>query len=368
MDPVYAPPRRARASRDDYRRVTPEDDQAMQAVSAALYQPPSTHHPNVPPNDQLAAYADVADAHRVYAGKRMREGGEMVGDDDAGVFKASGSLTRDRGGGYGSAPPLAYDAGLLGSARMLYSIKESIARQPAQRCGVDGCEFQTKLKSSLKRHQALKHGIGDVDAEELRRKRREYDARKPTQRCGVDGCEFQTKHTSDLKDHQARVHGIGDVEVDELRRTEMERKARQPVQRCGVDGCEYQTKDKSNFKRHQALVHGIGDVDADELRRKDRERMTRQPVQRCGVDGCEYETKYKQHLKQHQARAHGIELTSAKRRHSSPSLPAPPPPAAPAPPQPPSWRLCATPGCAFRALSEWEMAEHAEDVHDDMDI
>ena len=50
--------------------------------------------------------------------------------------------------------------------------KERIARQPAQRCGVDGCEFQTKIKRDLKQHQARVHGIGDVDAEELRRKNR----------------------------------------------------------------------------------------------------------------------------------------------------------------------------------------------------
>ena len=56
--------------------------------------------------------------------------------------------------------------------------REWRARQTAQRCGVDGCEFQTKHKGNLKVHQARVHGIGDVDAEELRRKEREYRARK----------------------------------------------------------------------------------------------------------------------------------------------------------------------------------------------
>jgi hypothetical protein len=140
--------------------------------------------------------------------------------------------------------------------------KERIARQPVQRCGVDGCEYQNKDKSNFKRHQALKHGIGDVDAEELRRKQREYEAGRPFQRCGVDGCEFQTKYKGDLKDHQARVHGIGDVEAEELRRKEREYRARQPAQCCGVDGCEFQTKYKQELKRHQARVHGIGDVEA----------------------------------------------------------------------------------------------------------
>jgi hypothetical protein len=75
------------------------------------------------------------------------------------------------------------------------------------------------------------HGIGDVDTEELRRYKlrrykREYDARQPVQRCSVDGCEFQTKRKQDLQRHQARVHGIGDLDAEELRRKDKERAAR----------------------------------------------------------------------------------------------------------------------------------------------
>jgi hypothetical protein len=105
------------------------------------------------------------------------------------------------------------------------------------------------------------HGIGDVDAEEMRRKQREWDARQPVQRCGVDGCEFQTKHKRDLNRHQARVHGIGDVDAEELRRKDKESRARQPAQRCGVDGCEFQTKYRSDLERHRARVHEIGAVE-----------------------------------------------------------------------------------------------------------
>jgi hypothetical protein len=154
---------------------------------------------------------------------------------------------------------------------------------------------------------------------------REWQARRPFQRCGVDGCEFQSKRTDKLKEHQARVHGIGDVDAEELRRKKREYNSRQPAQRCGVDGCDYQTKDKSNLKRHQARVHGIVELDGDgdeeeveeeeedeaaaERRKKaarERERIARQPVQRCGVDGCEFQTKRKGNLKEHQARVHGI--------------------------------------------------------------
>jgi hypothetical protein len=81
--------------------------------------------------------------------------------------------------------------------------------QRLRRCGVEGCEHQTKHIYSLKRHQALVHGIGDVEAaEERRRKKRERAARQPILRCCVDGCEYQTKYTNDIKNHQARVHGI----------------------------------------------------------------------------------------------------------------------------------------------------------------
>jgi hypothetical protein len=170
-------------------------------------------------------------------------------------------------------------------------MRESNARQPAQRCGVDGCEFQTKQKGNFRRHQARVHGIGDMDVEELRRKNaarmRESNARQPAQRCGVDGCEFQAKHKQHIKQHQARVHGIGDVDAEELRRKERERKARQPVQRCGVEGCEYQTKQKSVLKQHQANVHDIGVV-----------------WQFCDEAGCDFKAKKKSITDRHKKRFH----------------------------------------------------------------
>jgi hypothetical protein len=70
------------------------------------------------------------------------------------------------------------------------------------------------------------HGIGDVDADELRRKRREYEARQHIQRCGVDGCEYQTKHKFNFNVHQARVHGIGDVGARRTKDRERGRKRR----------------------------------------------------------------------------------------------------------------------------------------------
>ena len=106
------------------------------------------------------------------------------------------------------------------------------AQQPVQRCGVDGCKFRSKQKGHLKTHHARVHGIGDVDAEELRRKQREYNARRPAQRCGVDGCEYQTNRADSLTRHQAHVHGIGDVDAGEQRRKQRER-CRKRVRQSG---------------------------------------------------------------------------------------------------------------------------------------
>jgi hypothetical protein len=36
--------------------------------------------------------------------------------------------------------------------------------------------------------------------------------------CGVDGCVYRTKDNSTLKKHHASVHGIGDTEKAEARR------------------------------------------------------------------------------------------------------------------------------------------------------
>jgi hypothetical protein len=126
---------------------------------------------------------------------------------------------------------------------------------------------------------------------------RELRARQPDQHCGVDGCKFQTKHKHVLKRHQARVHGIGDVDAEELRRKEREHRARQPAQRCGVDGCEFQTKNKYYIKQHQAYVHGIA-------------KYTGRGPYFCDVIGCFHKEGSQQALNTHKRNAHGVLLTT----------------------------------------------------------
>ena len=57
------------------------------------------------------------------------------------------------------------------------------------------------------------HGIGDVDADEIRRRQRERRARQADQHCCVDGCKFRTKRADSLRKHQASMHAIGEVEA-----------------------------------------------------------------------------------------------------------------------------------------------------------
>ncbi|GMI22367.1 hypothetical protein TeGR_g7453 [Tetraparma gracilis] len=53
----------------------------------------------------------------------------------------------------------------------------------------------------------------------------------------------------------------------------------------------------------------------------------------------------------------------------TPVEPRPPSPPGPrAPPPPSTWHACDTPGCAFRASTRAELAEHTESEHDYMDI
>ena len=61
--------------------------------------------------------------------------------------------------------------------------------------------------------------------------------------CGVNGCEFKTKHKADLKRHQARVHGIGNVDVEELRRKDRERHAMNRTRNSNKSGAEDEAAD-----------------------------------------------------------------------------------------------------------------------------
>ena len=87
----------------------------------------------------------------------------------------------------------------------------------------------------------------------------------------------QTNIKLDLQRHQANRHGVGDLEkAAERRKRERERLARLPVKRCDVDGCAYQTRLGHNLRQHKTAVHGVGGVEAvEEKRRKDRERRAR---------------------------------------------------------------------------------------------
>jgi hypothetical protein len=248
--------------------------------------------------------------------------------------------------------------------------------------------------------------------EELRRKERERLARQPAQCCGVDGCEYQTKYTSHLKEHQTRVHGIGDVEAaDKRRRKQREYSARrQPAQRRGVEGGESEESESeiSESEESGAPV---------ELELAEKEPAEEEPD--MPAVGSTVVVKWGSKLLPSEVvQANAWEVPDNAPKNSTrtvlgfvvswegigedsesfvpmtgglswrasppagaPAARGPPPPAVTpveprppsppgprAPPPPPTWHACDTPGCAFRASTRAELAEHTESEHDYMDI
>jgi hypothetical protein len=285
--------------------------------------------------------------------------------------------------------------------------------RPDLECGVGGCEFKAKTKVTIEQHQARVHGLGHVvltkaqREKERSRKKREWLAQQPEQRCGVDGCEYQTKDNMCLKLHQARmhpiekvldtgtvtaeppsppvpplqpVHGLGHVVLTpaerekENKRKMREYLARRPIERCGVHGCEYQTRvtprNPYGLIKHQELMHSVqkvhttrtatsvplsppippgaplppppapprpptavdyGDSDDDfgVCENDAAERTDARPdalplshvlfqggLHVCGISGCAFKAKRKDRLKAHQTAVHGERPEDTEERRS----------------------------------------------------
>ena len=123
------------------------------------------------------------------------------------------------------------------------------------KCGEEGCEYETKNSSHLKRHKA---NIHDIDVTYYL--------------CNVDGCEYKAKSAGHLKTHKAMIH---DIDVT--------------YYLCNADGCEYKAKDASSLKKHKAGIHDIDVI-----------------YYLCNGYGCEYKAKQSGNLNQHKKRIHGI--------------------------------------------------------------
>ena len=89
-------------------------------------------------------------------------------------------------------------------------------------CGEEGCEYESKWKGTVKKHEAMVH---DIDVTYYL--------------CNVDGCEYKAKTAAGtLKRHKAMVH---DTNVT--------------YYCCNDDGCEYKAKQGSTLNRHKKRIH-----------------------------------------------------------------------------------------------------------------
>ena len=78
------------------------------------------------------------------------------------------------------------------------------------RCDVQGCDFITKRKGTLKQHKSDVHNVGVT-----------------WHFCHVDGCDYKAKQKSNLKQHMSMVHKVGVV-----------------WQHCDVEGCTFRATRK----------------------------------------------------------------------------------------------------------------------------
>ena len=240
-------------------------------------------------------------------------------------------------------------------------MKEYAARQPVQRCGVDGCEFQTKDKRNLKQHQARVHGMGDVDAEELRRKKRErmqaYRAQHAAQRCVVDGGESE-KSESEMSESE---ESGAPVEPEQPEKEPAEEEPDMPAV-----GSTVVVKWGSKDLPSEVVQANVREV-PDRAPRNSTRTVLGFVVSWMGIGedsesfvpmtgGLEWRVR-------REPSAGTLAGTPAERRRSPPAIQ----PEERRPP-PESWHCCDTPGCGFRAPTSEELAEHTESKHDYMDV
>jgi hypothetical protein len=202
-----------------------------------------------------------------------------------------------------------------------------------------------------------------MDAEELRGKEREYKARQPAQRCGVDGCEFQAKQKGNLKEHQARVHGIGDVDAEELRRKERERDRKRRRQ-------SGESEDEKDINEEDEQ-HEVATVTRRSFRSAPTVNYAADTGSSSDDSSAKDQTKKKSPLKNPQSRRRGIGFVEAAGERRAPALP-PPEPEPPQPPPAPTPQsprhICCESGCGFICWTRWELDEHTESAHDCIDI
>ena len=58
-------------------------------------------------------------------------------------------------------------------------------------CGEEGCNYESKWATTVKRHKAMVH---DIDV--------------TFYLCGVNECQYKAKHAGSVKRHKTTIHGI----------------------------------------------------------------------------------------------------------------------------------------------------------------
>ncbi len=152
-------------------------------------------------------------------------------------------------------------------------------------CDVEDCKYKAKSNSGLKKHKANIHNL-DVkwyycDIQECdskfksnghltRHKRNVHDINVKYYRCDIKGCDKQYKTNSDLTKHKILIHDIN-----------------APIYKCDINNCEYTNKDIKGLRRHKMFKHDIN-------------------VKYKFCDLCKSKFKMKCHLTRHKEQVHDI--------------------------------------------------------------
>ena len=90
------------------------------------------------------------------------------------------------------------------------------------------CNYKTKVKASLSKHEMLKHNTGN----------------KPIiwYHCKQSDCHYKARQKSHLKEHEKNIHDIGENIIWHI---------------CKHSNCSYKSKHKGSFNRHLKKVHKI---------------------------------------------------------------------------------------------------------------
>ena len=112
------------------------------------------------------------------------------------------------------------------------------------------CNFATKTKTALQRHQANLHGVN-------------------VRWFQCDSCSHQSKSLGNLKQHVRRVHGVG-------------------LLQCTHQGCSFRAPSYKKMQEHVDESHAVGD----------------RPPRTMHCHRCDFTTTQRGHLNRHLASVH----------------------------------------------------------------